>query len=77
MNGDLIKKMEDELQEDASGTFSKAVSLALLEKLDDEGRKEYVKIAKEGADSEKLEKFLREKISNYDQVIEDISAYFE
>ncbi|MFH0969521.1 MAG: hypothetical protein V1804_03380 [Patescibacteria group bacterium] len=77
MDEDLIKKLEDETKEDMSAAFLKAVSLALLEKLNDQDRYEYLRMVEEGADSEKLESFLREKIAEYDKIVEDISSDFK
>jgi hypothetical protein len=77
MSSELIEKIESDLKIESKEAFLKAVSLALLEKLDDNGRREYAKMAKEGADPEKLEGFLREKISEFDQIAEDIAADFK
>jgi hypothetical protein len=54
----------------------KRISLEVLERLNEKDQAEYEKLIDENAAPEELEKFLREKISDYDIMIKKTIADF-
>lgn len=77
MERDIINDIKNNARKEVSEAFLTEVFFTLFEKLGDQGRQEYAKMIEEGADSEKLESFLKEKISDYEQVVQKIADKFE
>ena len=55
----------------------KRIFLETMEKLDEKGREEYEKLLESGADSQKVEHFLSEKINDYDSMVQKVIDDFK
>ena len=54
----------------------KRITIAVLERLSEEDKKEFDQV-RETADPDKINEFLRKKIDNYDQMVEEIVKEFK
>ena len=55
----------------------KRIFLETMEKLDDQGKDEYQKLAEgENATPEQMEEFLKSKIANYDELVQKVVDEF-
>ncbi len=57
-------------------TLIKKLTLRILEELPEDDMEEFEKIQDSG-DNEKVEQFLREKLLNYDALVEEVSVEFK
>ena len=74
---DLPEDQQNELIGKMTEAVLKRIMLEILEKLSAEDRVVYEKMIEENAAPEEMEKFLQEKISNYDKMVEKIVADFK
>lgn len=73
---DLPEDIQSGLVQVMMESMLKKITLSVLEKLSEEEREEFQKI-KELEDAEKTESFLREKISDYDAMVDSVVAEFK
>ncbi|MFA6160053.1 MAG: DUF5663 domain-containing protein [Parcubacteria group bacterium] len=74
---DLPKEKQDQLLIKMTEVVLKRIFLEIMEKLNETDQKIYEKMIDENAEPEKLEEFLREKITNYDKIIARVIADFK
>lgn len=73
----LPQEKQEELVMKMTEVLLKRIFIETLEKLKEPDQEEYAKMIEEKASPDEVEKFLNEKISNYDQVFEKIVADFK
>jgi len=73
---DLPEEKQIELLTSMTRVLIKRITLEVLEKLTEAERKEFDKV-RESDDPEKVAKFLRDKIKNYDEMVEQIVKDFK
>lgn len=74
---DLPREKQEELVVRMTEVLLKQVFLETMEKLKDEDKAIFEKMTRELASQEEIEKFLREKISDYDAMLEKIVTDFK
>jgi len=74
---DLPQDKKDELMIKMTETVLKQIFTAVMKKLDEEGRDKYTQMIESQSSPEKIDKFLHEKIADYDQLLEKILADFK
>ncbi len=72
----LPEDKKEELLSVMTESVLKRITISVLEQLSDEDKKEFDKL-RDQADAEKINQFLREKIENYDAMIEKIIKEFK
>lgn len=72
----LSQDKQNELVIKMTEVLLKRIFLETMEKLGEQGREEYGKISEGEIAPEKLEQFFKEKISNYDEMIQNIIEEF-
>ena len=73
----LPQDKQDELLIKMTEVLLKRIFLETMEKLGDEGMKEYDKMVEEGATAEQLEEFFKSKITNYDTMVQKVIEEFK
>ena len=73
----LPQEKQEQLAIRATEVLLKRIFLETMERLDDEGKGKYQELVTNQASPEELEKFLREKITDYDQLLEKVVADFK
>ncbi len=73
---DLPKDVQAAILQAMTETLLKKISISILEKLSEEEREEFEKV-REMEDAVKTESFLREKIEDYDALVEGVSNEFK
>jgi len=73
---DLPRTTQLKLLTQMTESVLKRITVEVLEKLSEEDRKEFEKIQEKG-DTEAMDKFLKEKIANYEEIVEGIVADFK
>lgn len=73
---DLSEDKKDQLLMKMTEVVLKRIFLETMEKLTDRDQDEYSKMIDENVDPEALEKFLQDKISNYEEMVGKIVADF-
>lgn len=73
---DLPEEKQTELLTAMTESVLKRITVKTLERLSDEDRSEFDKL-KETDEPDKIVEFLREKISDYDQMVENIIKEFK
>ena len=73
---DLPEETQTKMVQLMTESLLKRITLRVLEELSEEDRAEFEKI-KEQEDADRTEAFLREKIPNYDELIESVSSDFK
>ncbi|MGM0482416.1 MAG: DUF5663 domain-containing protein [Patescibacteria group bacterium] len=73
---DLPEETQTRILEAMTESLLKRITLRILEELSEEDREEFEKIREE-QDAQKTENFLREKIPNYDEIVEEVSSSFK
>jgi galactose-1-phosphate uridylyltransferase len=73
----LPQEKQEELVMKMTEVLLKRIFIETMEKLKEGDQEEYAKMIEEKASPEDVEKFLKEKISDYDQVFEKIVADFK
>lgn len=74
---DLPREKQAELVVRMTEVLLKQIFLETMDRLKDEGKVIFEKMTRELASQEDIEKFLKEKISNYDAMLEKIIADFK
>jgi hypothetical protein len=74
---DLPQDKKDQLMIKMTETILKQIFMAVMKKLDEAGRGQYTQMIENQASPEEIDKFLREKITDYDQMLEKILADFK
>ena len=75
---DIPQDKQEELIIKMTEVLLKRIFLETMEKLDDSGKEEYQKIAEgESVTPEKMEEFLKLKISNYDGLVQKVVEEFK
>jgi hypothetical protein len=77
MIDELGQKIADNAKKEVSETFSRAVFFELMKNLNDEEKEEYAKMIEAGSSWDEQEVFLREKIKNYDEIIQKTFNIFK
>jgi len=72
----LSRDKQNELIIKMTEVLLKRIFLETMEKLGEQGREEYEKIIQGEVNSEKVEAFLKEKIKNYDDMVQVIVDEF-
>lgn len=75
--GNLSQEKQDELIVKMTEVLLKRIFLETMEKLGEQGREEYEKMSEGEIQSEQVEAFFKEKISNYDEMVEKIIEEFK
>jgi hypothetical protein len=73
----LPKDKQDELLIKMTEVLLKQIFLETMDKLGDQGMKEYDKMVEEGATAEQLEEFFKSKIVNYDTMVQKVIEEFK
>lgn len=73
----LPQEKQEELVMKMTEVLLKRIFIETLEKLKEKDQEEYAKMIEEKASPDEVEKFLHEKISDYDQVFEKIVTDFK
>jgi hypothetical protein len=73
----LSQEKQDELLAKMIEVVMKRILLETIEKLDEKGREEYARMIETQAAPEELEKFLKEKIPDYETMIKKIVDDFK
>jgi hypothetical protein len=73
----LTDEQQNDLLEKMSEALAKRVFLETMEKLGEEGMKEYERLTERGATSEEIGLFLEEKIVGYTVFVQDIVNDFK
>ena len=68
----LPKKRQDDILAKIGELILKKIFLKVVDELSDEDRASFEKMLKNGETAENIEKFLNEKIKNYDKMVEKI-----
>ena len=74
---DLPQDKQEQLLIKMTEVILKRMFVETLDKLNDADREAYEQMLDRSAEPAEVEKFLREKISNYDQMLEKIVAEFK
>jgi hypothetical protein len=75
--GDLPQEKQDQLLIKMTEAVLNRIFLETMEKLNENDQNAYEKMIDENASPEDLEKFLKEKISNYDEMVAKIISDFK
>ena len=73
---DLPEETQTKMIEVMTESLLKRITLRILETLSEEDRVEFEKV-KEQEDGDRTEEFLREKITDYDELVETVSRDFK
>ena len=73
----LPQDKKDQLLIKMTEAILKRIFVETLEKLNEKDRETYEKMLDDGKEPEVVEAFLREKISNYDQMLDKVIADFK
>jgi hypothetical protein len=73
----LSKEKQNELVIKMTEVLLKRIFLETMDKLGDQGREEYEKISQEDATPEQMEAFFKDKIKDYDKIVEGIIEEFK
>jgi len=73
----LPREKQEELVMKMTEVLLKKIFIETMEKLKEKDQEEYAKMIEEKASPEAIDNFLKEKISNYEQVFEKIVAEFK
>lgn len=73
----LPREKQEELLIKMTEVLLKRIFVETMEKLNDDDLKTYEKMVDEGEDSEKIGAFLKEKVYNYDAMVEKIIMNFK
>ncbi len=73
---DLPEETQTQIIQSMTESLLKRITLRILEELSEEERDEFEKV-RESNDADKTEEFLREKISNYDEIVEGVAKDFK
>ena len=73
---DFPEEAQTRVLEAMTESLLKRLTLRILEELSAEDREEFERV-KEQEDAERTENFLREKIPNYDSIVEEVSSDFK
>lgn len=73
---DLPEESQTQIIQAMTESLLKRITLRIFEELSEEETEEFEKV-RESNDADKVESFLREKISNYDEMVEEVSGEFK
>jgi hypothetical protein len=73
----LPQDKQDELLIKMTEVLLKRIFLETMDKLGDQGMKEYDKMVEEGATAEQLEEFFKSKIANYETMVQKVVEEFK
>ncbi|MFP4539305.1 MAG: DUF5663 domain-containing protein [Candidatus Paceibacterota bacterium] len=72
----LPEEAQSRILQAMTETLLKKITLRVLEELSEEERDEFEKV-REQEDAERTENFLREKLPNYDEILEEVVSDFK
>jgi hypothetical protein len=73
----LSKEKQDDLIIKMTEVLLKRIFLETMDKLGEKGREEYDKITQDGMEPAQVEAFFKERISNYDEMVQKVVEEFE
>ena len=73
----LSEDKQNELIIKMTEVLLKRIFIETMDKLGEKGREEYGQIATDDVEPEKIEAFFKEKISNYDEMVQQIITDFK
>jgi len=73
----LSEDRQNELILKMTEVFLKKIFLETMKELDDDSREEYTKMVDEEVTPEKMETFLKDKIKNYDEMVQRVVEEFK
>jgi len=73
----LSQKKQNELIIKMTEVLLKRIFLETMEKLGEKGREEYEKMSEGEVEPEQVESFFRERISNYDELVNQVIEEFK
>ncbi len=73
---DLPRDKKEQLVIKMTEVILKRIFLETMEKLDERGREEYERMVEDGASSAEMDKFLTEKIKNYESLVQEVVEKF-
>jgi hypothetical protein len=73
----LAQEKQDELMIKMTEVLLKRIFLETMEKLGDDGREAYEKLTEEEVAPEQVEEFFKERISDYDSMVQQVILEFK